>query len=97
MKNLIDYWLVSATRLDEPLTTILYDLEAEVGQQITLSRFGQWRRGVRGLPRAVQKQMLVECLPTILRAHGITHVPDLDNDAAYESLADALMPPDKLD
>jgi hypothetical protein len=94
MKNLIDYWLESTTKRGEPLAAVLRDVSAEVGLKITLSRFSEWRRGVRGLPREVQKQMLLECLPSILRAHGINGLPAHNDEGAYEGLANALMPPD---
>jgi hypothetical protein len=97
MKNLIEHWLDSATKRGEPLAAVLRQVGAEVGLKIPLSRFSQWRRGVRGLPREVQRQMLLECLPAILRAHGIRDLPAADDEAAWESLAAALMPPPGID
>jgi hypothetical protein len=94
MKNLIEYWLESATKRGEPLAAVLREVGAEVGIKIPLSRFSEWRRGVRGLPREVQRQMLSECLPGILREHGIRDLPAADDEAAYESLVNAMMPPE---
>jgi hypothetical protein len=94
MKNLIEYWLEAATKRGEPLTTVLREIGAEIGIKIPLSRFSEWRRGVRGLPCEVQRQMLLECLPGILREHGINDLPAADDDATYESLVNALMPPE---
>jgi hypothetical protein len=93
MKNLIEHWIESATKRGEPLAAVLREVGAEVGLKIPLSRFSEWRRGVRGLPREVQRQMLLECLPSILRAHGIRDLPAADDQAAWDSLAAALMPP----
>jgi hypothetical protein len=94
MKNLIDYWLESATKRGEPLSAVLRDVGEETDLKITLSRFSEWRRGVRGLPREVQRQMLLECLPSILREHGINGLPAPDDEATYDSLVNALMPPE---
>lgn len=92
--NLIEYWIASATASGEPLVRVLGEMGAEIGIKIGLSRFGEWRNGKRRLPHDVQRQMLLESLPRILRRHGINDLPAPDDDAVYESLVRAIMPPD---
>ena len=84
--NIIEHWLSAYSTIHEAIA----DLSNMLGQTITVSRFGEFRRGDRPLPEKMHQAMLPKALPVILTKHGI----DAES-VDCGKLADDVMPPRK--
>lgn len=88
--NLVTSWLAVATGCGEPISEALSQLNQELGTRYNLARLGQWRRGNRMIPQAVQDFMLRVAIEHAIREEG--GEPPFEDDA-LDRLAARLCPP----
>lgn len=88
--NLVQSWLTVATCGGRPITHALAELNEELGSGHSLRRLGEWRRGDRPIPQAVQDYMLRCSVLHAMRSEGA--IPP-DTDDALDRIAERLCPP----
>lgn len=76
--SLVDTWIKAETGHGHTLTSAVAAMNEQTGSRYTVSRVGEWRRGVRDVPATARRYMLKAALPVALADAGLRRRVNVD-------------------